>query len=539
MSLATPSTSDTASPEIERAASPSAGRFRKILAQGIPNLLVFGLLAVVLYVGHRTGWKIPTRGELFTAQSGTAKDWCSEHLVPASRCVECRDGLMPKPAEFGFCRTHGVAECVICHPELAQVSGEPGLPAYDTTHALALVARPENNSRNMLHQRRVQFASSTSAEKSGVEVDVVQERNMIDAVAANGEIQFDPTRVAHLSSRASGSVAHVYKIVGDTVEPGDVLALVDVAAVGKAKSDLLQAIVERELRRTNHQRLKAAGIGVAGIAVTEAKAALDEAEVAFISARQALVNLGLEVPEEFDETNATKIADDLRFLGIPPAVLASLPVGTKSANLYAVRAPYEGVVVASDSVLGEVVDATDVLFTVADPRRMWLVLSVPQEDARYVARDLPVLFRTDDGAQQAAGRISWVSSTIDERTRTLQARVVLDNATGALKDKTFGTGRIVLREEPRAVVVPRDAVQSTGDATFVFVRDRDYLKDGAPKVFHVRQVRTGARDATHVELLAGVLAGEVIAAKGSNVILAQLLRGNLGAACCELVVPKQ
>jgi cobalt-zinc-cadmium efflux system membrane fusion protein len=182
-----------------------------------------------------------------------------------------------------------------------------------------------------------------------------------------------------------------------------------------------------------------------------------------------------------------------------------------------------------------VVDAQDLLFTVADPRRMWLVLSVPQEDARYVAPGLPVVFSTDDGGQESTGSISWVSPTIDERTRTVQARVVLDNHTGALKDKTFGTGRIVLREEPRAVVVPREAVQATPDATFVFVRDRDYLKQGSFKVFHVRQVRTGARDETGVELLAGVLPGEVIATKGSTVLLGQLLRGNLGASCCEVI----
>jgi cobalt-zinc-cadmium efflux system membrane fusion protein len=115
---------------------------------------------------------------------------------------------------------------------------------------------------------------------------------------------------------------------------------------------------------------------------------------------------------------------------------------------------------------------------------------------------------------------------------------VLDNSASTLKDKTFGTGRIVLREEPRAVVVPREAVQTTRDATFVFVRDRDYLKDGAPKIFHPRQVRTGARDETHVEILAGALPGEVVATKGSNVLLAQLLRGSLGAACCEITVPK-
>jgi cobalt-zinc-cadmium efflux system membrane fusion protein len=270
---------------------------------------------------------------------------------------------------------------------------------------------------------------------------------------------------------------------------------------------------------------------VAGIAVTESEAALKEAEVGFIAARQALVNLGFEVPEEFAETDAKKIADQLRFLGVPRSLLATLPAETNSANLYAVRAPYEGVIVDAESVVGEVVDAEDILYTVADPRRTWLVLSVPAEDARYVRCGLPVLFSTDDGSGTAQGRISWVSSTIDERTRTVRARVVLENQPEAIKDKTFGTGRIVLRQEPQAVTVPLSAVQSTGDATFVFVRDCDYLNQAAPKVFHVRQVRTGARDANRVELLAGALPGEVIATKGSNMVLSQLLRSNLGAAC--------
>jgi len=110
-------------------------------------------------------------------------------------------------------------------------------------------------------------------------------------------------------------------------------------------------------------------------------------------------------------------------------------------------------------------------------------------------------------------------------------RVVLDNHDRRLRDKTFGTARIILREEQHAIVVPRDAVQSTSDAQFVFVRDKNYLKEDAPKVFHVRQVRTGARDDQNIELLAGVLPGEVIATKGSPVLLAQLLRSNLGAGC--------
>ncbi len=124
-----------------------------------------------------------------------------------------------------------------------------------------------------------------------------------------------------------------------------------------------------------------------------------------------------------------------------------------------------------------------------------------------------------------------MSPAIDEKTRTLQVRVKLDNHDRQLRDKIFGTGQIILRTEPKAMVVPREAVQSTADANFVFVRDRDYLKPDAPKVFHVRQVRIGAKDDQYVELLAGVLPGEVIATKGSSVLLAQLLRSNLGAGC--------
>ena len=94
---------------------------------------------------------------------------------------------------------------------------------------------------------------------------------------------------------------------------------------------------------------------------------------------------------------------------------------------------------------------------------------------------------------EATGRISWISPAIDERTRSVQVRVPIDNSQGRLRDKTFGTGTIILREEPQAIVVPREAIQATSDARFVFVRDKNYLTKDALKVFHVRQVRTGAQ----------------------------------------------
>jgi cobalt-zinc-cadmium efflux system membrane fusion protein len=420
---------------------------------------------------------------------------------------------------------------------MAQRTGEfdiaTHLPQYDTLQAIGLLARPQNNSRDTTHLSRVQFASTESLAKAGVDVDVVHERPMTDAIAANGELIFDPTCVAHLSPRAPGAVAAVLKSVGDPVAAGEILGVIDASLVGQAKSQLLQAVVQMQLRRATTDRLKpiASSGAVAQKSAVEAEGALREAEVALIAARQALENLGFELPEDLESLPASALAAELRFLGLSPDLANSLAARTKSANLIPIRAPREGVLIASEVVAGEVVDTAKPLFTVSDPRRMWLMLNVRQEDARYIRLGMPVRFVSDSGDQQVTGNISWINPAIDATTRSLHVRVTVVNNDGTLRDRTFGSGQIIVREEPRAVVVPREAVQSTADAHFVFVRDKRFFDKAAPKFFHVRQVRLGARDDHYVELLAGVLPGEVVASKGSNVLLAQLLYGTLGAGC--------
>jgi len=499
----------------------------------LPNVIVFSMLAGVFYLGHRTGWKLPTFSALAGHVQAAPDDWCSEHLVPESQCVECRPELAPKPKPFGFCREHGVAECVIHHPELAQVKGEPQLPKYDSLKALALLPRPENNSRNTLHTSRIQFVSGESVERAGIAVDVVQERPMRDVLTANGELQFDPTRVAHLSARVPGTVALVFKTIGDRVSAGEILALIDAGQVGQLKSQYVQAVVQLQLRTGTAERLREVGTSgaIAQKLVIESESALQEAEVAVVSARQGLANLGFDVPDDMRGKDAKLITERMRFLGIPTSMMSSLPSGTMTANLIPVRATYSGVLVASEVVAGEVVDTTSSLFTVADPSKLWLLLNVRQEDAKYVTPGLPVSFKTDDGAAEVSGNVTWISPAVDSQTRTLQARVEIANPSGVLRDKSYGTGTLILREEPNAVTVPLDAIQSSSDAHFVFVRDKHYFEENSPKLFHVRQVRTGARDGQSVELLAGVLPGEVVATKGSSVLLAQLLRSSLGAGC--------
>jgi membrane fusion protein, heavy metal efflux system len=94
---------------------------------------------------------------------------------------------------------------------------------------------------------------------------------------------------------------------------------------------------------------------------------------------------------------------------------------------------------------------------------------------------------------------------------------------------TFGSGKVVLREEPKTVSVPNDALQWDGCCHLVFVRDKDYLKSEY-KLFHVRKVRVGAKDEKQTEVV-GVLPGEAVVTKGSGLLLTELLRGSLGEGC--------
>ena len=83
-------------PQNQGSGAPSRWRWFMASVNAIPNLLVFGLLAAVFYLGHHSGWKIPKFSELAGNVPEKATDWCAEHLVPESECVECVPDLMPK-----------------------------------------------------------------------------------------------------------------------------------------------------------------------------------------------------------------------------------------------------------------------------------------------------------------------------------------------------------------------------------------------------------------------------------------------------------
>jgi cobalt-zinc-cadmium efflux system membrane fusion protein len=371
------------------------------------------------------------------------------------------------------------------------------------------------------------FESAAIVDQFGIDVTPAWTAAMTEAVSAGGEIGFDPARVARLSARAGGPVRRVLKTVGDRVRAGEVLALVDAAAVGRGKAEFLRALVNSRLERTALDNLRRAGPAVPARRLREAEAAFKDAEARLLGAEQALASLGLPLRvADYRTLAAEEAARRLRRLGVPGT---ATPDGEPaSANLLPLAAPFAGVVLTADVVAGEVAPVGKVLFVVVDPSRVWLTLHVAPADVGGVKVGQRAEFRPDGVPEDFAGRVAWIGPAADETTRAVPVRVELPNPGGRLRASMFGRGRIVSRTEPNAVVVPPEAVRSFHGAPVVFVRDTNYLEPGGPKAFHVRPVQTGAKDERYAEIRSGLAKGEVVATRGVNLLLGELERFALG-----------
>lgn len=532
-------------------------KMNKLVANA-PAIGVLVLLGLIALWGHRTGWKAGKFSELFSRPAAeekedwcdahgvqksrciacnpalggaNPKDWCKEHGVPESKCTTCHPEILTKGKADDWCKEHGVPEsaCTLCHPDVA-VKGAVAKSKDEPT--VTKSQDPKSAPDPALcqtHHLRVQFASPAAVKKVGIELAAVEERPMVAAVSASAEMEYDPSHLAQLSPRAAGTLWRVDKQIGDAVKKGDVLALVDAADVGRSKAEFLQALAQVDVRTKALKRIQAsADQGFRTQAeLSEAEAGLRESRIKVLSSQQALVNLGLVVrAEDYTGLSEEQAAEKLRTLGLSEEVRKSLE-SSSTSNLLPIVAPFDGVVISREGVAGEKADPAKPVFGIADPRRMWILLDVRLEDASGLALGQAVHFRPDGSSDEVVvGKVLWLSTAVDEKTRTVKVRAEVDNPEGRLRAHTFGAAKIVTRREEKAVTVPDEAIQWEGCCYIVFVRLSD-------EIFQTRKVRLGSRNRGYTEVLVGVLPGEVVVTTGSHVLKSDILKSKLGAGCVD------
>lgn len=511
----------------------------KVWSAAVALAFLVGVGAGVAALGDATGWKLPKASSL--RDDGVpveGDDWCKEHGVPESECVECRPELLPRGPTYGWCKIHGINECPLCQPDAAQIPDRTEVSETDrqrSARSLAFAPRAENDPKCKKHQRRLQLASDEIGERLGVSFARASLGRVQETIRASGEISYDPSRVARIGSPVPGSVWRVEKRVGDKVERGEVLALVDASEVGKAKAEFQLALVQLELRRETLARIRPlAGSTVAGKDIRAAEVAVEQAEVRLLTAEQSLGNLGMTLSmDSVRVLSPVDLSKRLQFLGLPEALSNALTGRTNSSNLLAVIAPFDGVVVELTAVKDQAVVSGRSLMVVADTGRMWLTLQVRQDDVERVKPGQAVRFRHSGPAAWDSGIVAWVSPAAGEKTRTVPVRVELSNPSDRYRANTFGAAEVILRDEPEAVIIPAGAVHWEGCCHIVFVRDKTYGHTGAPKVVHVRKVRLGVTDQPGLtgpgtEIAAGLLPGEWVAVTNSGVFRSELLKNDLG-----------
>jgi cobalt-zinc-cadmium efflux system membrane fusion protein len=406
---------------------------------------------------------------------------CAAHGVPEALCTRCNPAIIPAFEATGdWCAAHNVPEsqCTTCNPSL--LAAQSTAETTSATPALVeLVRAPElprsQRSPTVVCQTtnlRVQFLSPEIARDAGLEYARVERREITHTITSNAEIAYDGNRYVQLSARAPGVVTQIEKDLGQTVAAGEALTIVDSEGLGKAKAEYLEAQAAVILWERNHAREEQ---------LLEKHVAVER------DVLEAETNLAVS------RIRVSQAAQRLRNLGLDDAQIQEAAGRRDTSSLLPLASPFSGIVVERSAVAGKVVDTTEPIFAVADTTRMWAMLDVYESDVPNVRAGQAVVFESEGlPGQRRGGHVTWISSHVDRRTRTLKVRAEIDNPDGLLRAGMFGKAIISIRNAELALVVPKEAVQD------------------------------------------GLTGDEEVVTTGSFLLKTEILKGSIGAGCCEV-----
>jgi RND family efflux transporter MFP subunit len=296
----------------------------------------------------------------------------------------------------------------------------------------------------------------------GVRSEEVRVARIEKTVRAVGLVTTDERRTAHIHAKFEGYVERLY---------------VDFTGMSVKKGDPLLSIYSPELVATQQEYLLA----------LKAQRQLAQSQV------PAVVQGGTDLLEAAKER--------LRLWDISATDIAEIErSGTVRRDLD-LHAEVNGFVVVKNVVQGMRIMPTDTLFEIADLSRVWVMADVYDSDISAVRlgsmADITV---SSLPGRHWGGAVTFISPTVDEKTRTIKVRIEVENQSGALKPDMYGD--VLLKTDSgTGLVVPDSAVIDTGERTLVFL-DRP---DGS---IEPRQVQLGLRLADGYQVLSGVAKGD-------------------------------
>lgn len=279
------------------------------------------------------------------------------------------------------------------------------------------------------------------------------------SIDATGSVQIDERRIVAVESRAAGWVEQLaVRAVGDTVTAGQTLAAI-------YSPDLLAARQELTL-------------------------AQQTGDTALIDAARTR----------------------LRLLGVDAGNGSTTP-------RIALRSPQAGIVTELLAREGMQISPGMPLLKLADLSRVWIIVDVPESRAAGVVVGATAQARLPGVPDTVFdGQIDYVYPELDTGTRTLRARISLDNVGGRLRPGMYAQVRIGARHDDRrddaTLRVPAAAVIRTGTRSIVIL-------DQGQGHYQPTEVQIGAEQHDQIEIRSGIEPGQRVVVSGQFLIDAE------------------
>ncbi len=335
--------------------------------------------------------------------------------------------------------------------------------------------------------------SAEELQQSNITVTKIQLEKVSDQLILSADITANQDRIAFVAPRVEGKLIKVTANLGDQVKAGQSLAVIDSIQIGEARSEYRHAQSELKLAVANFQRIDK----------------LYKEEV--VPQRQ-----WLEVKNAFEraQTTARASADRLHIL------VGSSDTGVST---FVITAPFSGVVIEKDAVIGELVKPEGKLFTIADLSTVWIEADVSEKDLGKLTIGAPATVTVSSFPDDSfKGKVSYVSSIFDKETRTVKARIELPNPDRKLRIEMFARAVIDLTSSREALILPQESVLLVQGQSTVYVQT-----EGG---FEARAVEVGEQLNKGVVITSGLKTGEQVVTGGAYALKSRQLKSQIGDA---------
>jgi cobalt-zinc-cadmium efflux system membrane fusion protein len=321
---------------------------------------------------------------------------------------------------------------------------------------------------------------------SHVQIVSVQPSKITRTLRLTGAVAYNAFSTTPVITQVGGPVAKILVVPGDRVKRGQPLLEVSSPDYSLLLAAYLKARDTFRVANKNYERAQDlfAHHAIADRDLLQAESDRIQAQADLSAAEEGMKILGIPKPEDLEKS----------------PISAQIPL----------LAPIGGEVVERLVSPGQVMQAgTTQAFTISDMSTVWVMANVYQGDLAYVKVGDPATITTDSYPDKFSGKISFISPALDPTTRTLQARIVVDNPGGKLKKDMYCVATVTAGTIPNAIAVPDSSIlRDDENQPFVYVAT-------SSDQFGRRQVHIGQSQNGQTQILKGLSPGDKVAANGS------------------------